>query len=413
MNTLLSGATIYAETGYARSPDSPDEESHSHLWSLTWNGSTVVGQSIGARGVTADAHTFLAVAPGATNVNIASYRMDSGMMSGTPVIWDTTVVPHVHPLDVKIVQDRFPFDLYKAVNHIIDNDNRYKLVKDQQELGRLRVSDPNATWKDLAESGKARFHMEQNDMISICESVWGLDGAGAYISEEIDSYGNDYATFDASNQTDRLNMARYNRTYGYGDPGASGRRSARRGFSDPTLFVAKTNSSSVVEGYTWMVPIELVVRAPVEIWNPWDIILLEGRPDGINSSGSGNSASDPWNAAFTQLWYSLLPPGFFNSNNDDPADTSTGGKWIMANDGNAYPAENSGIWIKYDNAADYRDASNNPYSTVFRQRMVIAPVWHEFTYGNQQLENFKDTVREALKGVRAGTFTDSDIDNII
>ena len=412
MNTLIGGGTIYAETGYARAPDSPDEESHSHLWELTWNGSTVTGMSIGARGVEAADHTFLAVDPNNTPT-ISSYRQDNGMMSGTPVIWDTSVQPHVHPLDVKIVQDRFPFDLYKAVNHIIDNDNRYKLVKDQQELGRLRVSDPNATWKDLAESGKARFHMEQNDMISICESVWGLDGAGAYISEEIDSYGNDYATYDASNQTDRLNMARYNRTYGYGDPGASGRRSARRGFSDPTLFVAKTTSSSVVEGYTWMVPIELVVRAPVEIWNPWDIILLEGKPDGINSSGSGNSASDPWNAAFTQLWYSLLPPGFFNSNNDDPADTSTGGKWIMANDGNAYPAENSGIWIQYSNAADYRDASGNPYSTVFRQRMVIAPVWHEFTYGNQQLENFKDTVREALKGVRAGTFTDSDIDNII
>jgi hypothetical protein len=161
-----------------------------------------------------------------------------------------------------------------------------------------------------------------------------------------------------------------------------------------------------------MIPIELVVRAPVEVWNPWDLALIDGRPNSQNSSGDG-SQGNPWNAAFTQLWYSMLPVGFFNSNDDDAADTSTGGTWVMGQDGNTYPAENSGIWVKYNNAGDYRDLNGNPYSTVFRQRTVIAPVWHEFTYANQQLENFKDSVREALKGVRSGTFTDSDIDNII
>lgn len=414
VNTIMAGTPLYVETGYNKAEGSPEEEDHSHLWELVKTGNnTITGRSLGARhSVGQPMHEFLAVNPSSIPA-IPSYRKADGTYSNSPVIWNTAVQPHVHPLDVKVVQDRFPFDLYKAVNHIIDNDNRYKLVKDQLELGRLRQSNPNATWKDLAESNFARFHLDESDMRVICESVWGLDGAGAYIPEDINSYGSVYSTYDPANPSDRLNMARYNRVYNYGAAGASGRSSARRGFSDPTLYVAKTTQSNVVEGYTWMIPIELVVRAPVEIWNPWDLRLIEGRPNSTNSSGSGNSRTDPWNAAFTQLWYSLLPPGFFNSVNGDPADTSTGGKWIMSNDGNAYQAENSGIWVKYSNAGDYRDQNGNPYSTVFRQRVVIAPVWHEFTYGNVQLENFKDTVKGALKELRAGTLSDEDIDNII
>jgi hypothetical protein len=411
MNTLIGGGTIYAETGYNKAPASPEEENHSHLWELTWNGSTVTGMSIGARAYDAPVNEFLAVNPSYTPT-ISSYRMADGTYSSNPVVWNTAAQPHVHPLDVKIVQDRFPFDLYKAVNHIIDNDNRYLLVKDQLELQRLRDSNPNAGWKELAESNFARFKLRDDDLQAICEGVWGLDGEGAYIPEDINSYGSVYSTYDPANPSDRLNMARYNRTYNYGAAGASGRSSAKRGFSDPTLYVAKTTRSDVVEGYTWMIPLELVVRAPVEIWNPWNLILIEGRPTSSNSSGNG-SQSSPWNAAFTQLWYSMLPTGLFSASDDDPANTATGGTWVMSNDGNAYPANNSGIWVKYDNAGDYRDLNGNPYSTVFRQRIVIAPVWHEFTYGNVQLENFKDTVKTALKGIRAGTMSDADIDNII
>lgn len=410
MNTLIGGGTIYAETGYNKAEASPDAENHSHLWELTWNGSTVTGMSIGARGVEQPADEFLAVNPAYTPA-ISSYRKANGTYTG-PVIWNTTVQPHVHPLDVKIVQDRFPFDLYKAVNHIVDNDNRYLLVKDQLELQRLRDSNPNAGWKELAESNFARFKLRDDDLRAICEGVWGLDGEGAYIPEDINSYGSVYSTYDPANPSDRLNMARYNRVYNYGAAGASGRSSAKRGFSDPTLYVAKTTRTDVVEGYSWMIPIELVVRAPVEIWNPWDLILIEGRPDSNNSSGNG-SQSSPWNAAFTQLWYSLLPTGLFNASDDDPANTATGGTWVMSNDGNAYPANNSGIWVKYSNAGDYRDLNGNPYSTVFRQRIVIAPVWHEYTYGNVQLENFKETMKTALKELRAGTLSDADIDNII
>ena len=125
------------ETGYGKSDASPASENHTHLEQLTWNGSTIVAQDVGARAIGVTGNTFLAV--GGATPSIASYRKADGTYAG-PVLWNTSAVPHQHPLDVQMVQDRFPFDLAKAVAHTIDNSNRFKLVKDIEALNRLRVS---------------------------------------------------------------------------------------------------------------------------------------------------------------------------------------------------------------------------------------------------------------------------------
>lgn len=407
MNTLIGGGTLHVETSYGKSPASAESESHAHLRSLTWNGSTLVGSSLGARAVGAPANTFTAVS--STPPTVTSYRKADGTYAG-PVLWNTSAVPHQHPMDVQMVQDRFPFDLAKAVAHTIDNSNRFKLVKDIEALNRLREGgSPNAGWVDLALSGLARFTLDQDSMDALCSQVWGLDGEGAFIPEAINSYGTTFTTYNVVG-TAQANLAKYNRTYKIGTNDAAGRTVARRGFNDPTLYVARTTKPNVVEGYSYMVPLELIVRSPLEVWNPWGLVVIDG--DGSQGTGAGTQAS-PWNAAYTRLWWNLMPPNFFSAGVSDPADTTSGGVWIRATDGKAYPADNSGITITRGNAANYRDASNALLSTTFRFRYAIAPAWHEFTYANVQLNNFKNTVRSVLKGLVAGSVTAADIDKLL
>ena len=90
-----------------------------------------------------------------------------------------------------------------------------------------------------------------------------------------------------------------------------------------------------------------------------------------------------------------------------------GGVWIRANDGNAYPADNSGIYITVGNAANYRNPSGTTVSTTFRQRYPIAPLWHEFSYANVQVNNLRNTLRALLKGMASGSVTVNDIDNYL
>ncbi len=407
MNSLIGGATLYIESSYNYSPASSAAENHSHLYALNWNGATLIATNLGARRPDDPTNQFLAVSG---TPSIASYRKADGSMAG-PVAWSTAAVPHQHPMDVQTVQDRFPFDLYKAVNHVIDNSNRFKLIKDVEALNRLRESGmPTAGWQQLAESGLARFTLDQDSMDAICAQVWGLDGEGAFIPEVIDSYGTNFTTYNVVGDA-QANLAKYNRTYKIGSNDAAGRTTARRGFNDPTLYVAKTTLSSVVEGYSFMIPLELIVRTPLEVWNPWGLNLIDGNP-ASGGSGAGTPVS-PWNAAYTQLWYNLLPPNFFSAGASDPADTTTGGVWILAANGSAYPADNSGIFITIGGAADYRNPAGNVISTVFRQRYAIAPVWHEFTYANVQLNNFKNSVRALLKGIVSGSVSAADIDHIL
>jgi hypothetical protein len=407
MNSLLSGDTLYVETSYGKSPASPDAESHSHLREVRWNGTSLVGISLGARAVGAEADTFLAVS--STPPTITSYRKSDGSYGGA-INWITETSPHQHPMDVQIIQDRFPFNLDKAVHHVIDGTNRFKLIKDHEALNRLRErNNSNASWVDLALSGLARFTLDQDSMDSLCSQVWGLDGEGAYIPEAINSYGTTFTTYNVVGSA-QANLAKYNRTYKIGTNDAAGRTVARRGFNDPTLYVARTTKPNVVEGYSYMIPLELIVRSPLEIWNPWNLITIDG--NGSQGTGAGTQAS-PWNAAYTRLWWNLMPPKFFSAGVSDPADTTSGGVWIKAQDGNAYPADNSGITITRGNAANYRDANNTLLSNTFRFRYAIAPAWHEFTYANIQLNNFKNTLKEVLKDVVAGTATDGEIDKLL
>jgi hypothetical protein len=280
-----------------------------------------------------------------------------------------------------------------------------------ETLARLREHDVNANWLSLATSSLARFTLDRVDMDAICTQVWGLDGEGSFIQETIDSYGTTYNSYNA-NGTSQINLAMYNRTFTTGEKDAAGRTTGRRGFNDPTLYVARTTKSNVVEGYSYMIPLELVVRSPLEVWNPWNLNIKDQNSPAATAAMDG-TRTKPWDAAYTRALWNLLPPKFFTIGITDPSDTVSGGVWIRATNGQAYPADNSGINITITNAVNYLNSNNLPISTVFRFRYPIAPLWHEFSYASIQANNLRNILKGLFKEVVNGTLSISDIDDLL
>lgn len=217
---------------------------------------------------------------------------------------------HQHEVLIEENYDgRIPFDFAKAVDGVIDETNRYSLVKDQRTLtrrGGLPSIDNNRAW---------RFKCA--DIERMCERVWGLDGEGAFIQETYDQYG----LFDELQDRDggELNSALYNHKYNMLNNDASGRRDATRGYNDPNLFVASTKNPKVLSGKTWMIPEEIVILTPLMVWNPYALPILTGTTP---ASGKGTEV-DPFSARAENSAYGGIPFGFWSEElNADPADTT-------------------------------------------------------------------------------------------
>ena len=71
------------------------------------------------------------------------------------------------------------------------------------------------------------------------------------------------------------------------------------------------------------------------------------------------------------------------------------------------------VWSSPYGTTYYRNASGTTLSTTFRQRYPIAPLWHEFSYANVQVNNLRNTLRALLKGLASGSVTVNDIDNFL
>ena len=280
---------VYIESRYN---SATVEGRHSHLQEVSWNGRTFVLRDAGAGSSGSDGSLlptpFLATNADATKVTSATnaiyapivtrYRTFEGVWVGNgtdpAVEWtnfNTTsgtakdnTRPHTHGFAVTVLDSRFPYDPFKAANGILDDTNRFALLRDEELLL------PGESWEDFAASSRARFGMDAADYRSMVGRVWGLDGIDAAPL---------YDTFNVNTFTltgRPLNMARYNRAYGLPTADASGRTAAPRGFNDPHLNVARTTNPLVVGGYTYMIPLELVCRTPLESWNPYDVVPSTG-----------------------------------------------------------------------------------------------------------------------------------------
>lgn len=126
---------------------------------------------------------------------------------------------------------------------------------------------------------------------------WGFEGEAGVLNEKVEAW----TTNDIEDSTQRLNIARYNRIFRYNVGGAAGTLFGRRGFNETAMWVAATTNPAVAPmpadvlspaafdwnplntapepteyRYTWAIPLELVVRTPLESWNPYNLPLRGG-----------------------------------------------------------------------------------------------------------------------------------------
>jgi len=112
------------------------------------------------------------------------------------------------------------------------------------------------------------------------------------------------------------------------------------GYNDPNLFVAFNNRDDIRFNVSFMIPLELILRTPLETWNPYN---LQFSPQ---VQGNGTQ-SNPWTSVCKRGRYYLTPAEFYNgtSTSSTVADTVSGARYVKDPNGNIRAVMPSGIWI--------------------------------------------------------------------
>jgi hypothetical protein len=219
--------------------------------------------------------------------------------------------------------------------------------------------------------------------------VPGLSGPGANITE---SHPSNESNAYIYGTTSPLNAAFYNRKFSY-SIGASGRTTARRGWNDPTLFTALTNRPEVAPvtsgAYSYRasyaIPLELILRTPLEAWNPYALPQIA---DTVAPTGLGTQAS-PYNGYRNKDYYYLTPGSFFSgaAGNPDQADTDPGNVWIYDTGNVACAVRAAGIYVHLP--------AISGITPDIRLRYPIYPVYHDGSYANALLQSTQGDMSRA------------------
>lgn len=305
-----------------------------------------------------------------------------------------------------------PFDPAKAGAGIIDATNRFtvrrKLAQKAFKNTRGRnigaygaPRDPKEdfaeiadqqTWQELIFSSNSTM-FDCADLEELCCMVPGFDGVNNYNTQFVNDPHNRMIPGSKipvrySSTTDR-GLGYYSNSYSVNTLDAAGFNSAFRGFGDTNLFTAKTRHPEVLNGWSFMIPLELVVRTPRENWNPFGIV------NQATPTGNGRYAT-PYSGWNDYGVFMTLPKDALTIVNtvDTQADTMTGA-WVTTPSG-AKEMLSSGIRI-----FDY---------TGERRRFPVVPESIQFTGLGRDMEFLKDTMKNLLKRVAAGNITSAEID---
>jgi hypothetical protein len=223
-----------------------------------------------------------------------------------------------------------------------------------------------------------------------------LDGEGASLTEShtnpVDGSVDTLTTRDDPSL--ELNAAYYNRRYSFGIKDASGRQNADRGFNDSTLFVARTANEYVINSTSYMFPLELIARSPIEKWNPLGVPLVDHQALKVEEdAGAGVTSANPFTGTNHQHFWWKTPYDLFNdtANPGDAADTKMDA-WVTNSDGNPVRCWASGTSVF---SPDY----------VHRVRFPVYPLAQEFSYESGQMANLQEMLKLVLEDIRAGTAT--------
>lgn len=174
----------------------------------------------------------------------------------------------------------------------------------------------------------------------------------AHIAEapSVGGYSENFSvkTVDDHDVTDPANAARYHRTYSIGAD-AMGASTYSNGWNDPTLIVAHTQNEKVFGGTSYMIPLEMILRTPLETWNPYGLV----EANKADVTGDGSDASPYSNITQKGIW-KMTPAEFFLGNYDaSAADTGTGASYVLDAGGTKRLVMSSGIWIRLPEIGGY------------------------------------------------------------
>ncbi len=289
------------------------------------------------------------------------------------------------------------FDEAKSISGTIASDNKFLLRRDLRQRWRDNRTESNArTWESIIRTQRAAFNLQSGQLRKLCETIPGLLGPDGIIEESYADYGFDDVLTDFGT-LDIRNAAFYNKRYSFANSDAVGRTSAHRGFNDPNLFVAKTDDAKVVDGFTYMIPYEMVLRTTRENWNPDNIPDLGKAVTHAADFPDGETSATAMPGMHYNNYNFMLPADLFadpNSDDFDVADTRFAA-WINST-GAAKQYYASGIKIfDYDG---------------MRRRFAVFANYHDFSKASGDLDILKKEMKLLLKGINAGTITDTDID---
>ena len=298
--------------------------------------------------------------------------------------------------------------------------NRMRVVDDLS----TRMRD-NSDFYEFSLSRAARFQVNPVDsdewstatpkkqlLDELMGQVPGVNNYGAKIFD--DTFGGVAYPVDG-NGNDPLNVAYYGRVFKVNSKDAMGLDSRRRGFNDQNVFMAATNHSEIApmsatfcegkgknkvceeytERWTYAIPLEIIYLTPLSSWNPYDLeykgsaTSVEGKT--VTAGGRNGAKEDKACNGINSKIYYMTPAEFYSGSDvdkNDPADTSTGAKWVLDRTGTPRKVMASGTRIL-----------RPPITGVgtIRQRYPIMPIHDEGNNVYKELEALKDIVLEPKK----------------
>jgi len=154
-------------------------------------------------------------------------------------------------------------------------------------------------------------------------------------------------TIDGWQVTAPTNKARYHRKYSISRD-AMGLNNYANGWNDPTLITAFTKNEQIVHGTSYMIPLEMVLRTPLETWNPNDLEVK-------NVTGTG-TLTNPLNGINPNNYFYHTPAEFYDGfDNADPADTGVSVKAVTNIRGQVTKNVASGIYIILPKIKEIKD----------------------------------------------------------
>ena len=200
----------------------------------------------------------------------------------------------------------------------------------------------------------------------IMAQIPGLDGPGAEIAEQsAETRGRVIRGFG---DTD-LNAARYSRWHAKPPSGTGS--DTRRGFNDPTLFVAQATREEVAgfaaRGHdfrvSWAIPMEIILAPPHMAWNPYRLPELEDRAAVTANGANGNTAATAYAGIHPDRYWYMTPDELFTGR---PGWRQRA--WVRDPDGTARRVRASGVYIFLPSIENCGPV---------RLRYPIAPIHHE------------------------------------